>query len=676
MACLACMPAYATADEGIQAPAHEMEPVVVTASRYETPLSEVPGRVQVIDAERLKEIPFNSVDDILRWVSGVNVRRGNGISSYSSKVTMRGLGGNAPARTLIMVDGVALNKGDTGDVNWNRLNRDQIERIEIFKGPGSSIYGTNAMGGVINIITKHPDKRLSGKLSASYGSYDTVRTAARVAGHAKDDGKGPFAEVAGAWTSSEGYHTLTEASKDYAASDRRSVDEKNVSIKGGYDFDGRTGVEVGYSYFEDMRSEGYKYHLTHGSHRSFDTHALTAAYHGGTDDTRWNASAYFNQENYFWHRDFAKESSIYTVDSARTDCGGQIGMNTRIFEDNTLSLGLDAKRQKVDATDDDDAGNGYADNTGTMDLFGAYVMDEWKLLSGDLILTGGLRFDHARYHDGNYDSNKPPYDTLSGDLDENTWSAISPRAAARYFLTDDLSAYISWSRGFRAPILDSLCRNGIFYGRFYDANPDLENETIDTYEIGADAKLPHDVTLSASGFISKGDDFIYSVDTGATRFLWGANRAVWRKENVGKVDIRGVEIDATWKPASPLTLFANYTYTETEIEEFEDRPELEGMRLEYVPRDMLNVGATLMWDVVNTSAIVNYKGKQYVNDDNSEIIGSYTTLDLKFWRELDFVAEGLAASLEIQNVADLRYMESDDDKAPGRIVTAELSWTF
>jgi iron complex outermembrane recepter protein len=68
---------------------------------------------------------------------------------------MRGLG-SEPGRSLILMDGVPINKGETGEVNWNRIDIDEVQRLEIFKGPGSSVYGNNAMGGVINIISRKP----------------------------------------------------------------------------------------------------------------------------------------------------------------------------------------------------------------------------------------------------------------------------------------------------------------------------------------------------------------------------------------------------------------------------------------------------------------------------------------------------------------------------------------
>ncbi len=84
------------------------------------------------------------------------------------------------------------------------------------------------------------------------------------------------------------------------------------------------------------------------------------------------------------------------------------------------------------------------------------------------------------------------------DHDQNTWDALSPKISARYKLRPEASIFASYSRGFRSPILDSLCRYGIFHGRFYDANPDLENETLDSFELGAEMSLQEKLDLSLS----------------------------------------------------------------------------------------------------------------------------------------------------------------------------------
>ena len=652
-----------------------LQEMVVTATKFPTPQERVPGRIDVITAQEIEHMPYERVDELLESVSGVQTDRTGGIFELSPRVTMRGLGGNVPGRTLVLIDGQPASIGDSGNMRWNRVNLADIERIEIFKGPGSSIYGSNAMGGVINIITKRPESEFSGEISGGYGSFNTVDGSARIGGRQSMD-QGLYAQLAASGLDSDGYTSLTKNSKDYPNRIDRFVEEFTVNTKLGYALDERNSLELTHSYFDDRRGEGYKYNLSEGSHRDFDTNSWHLLHKGGHHDWHWNVNGFYQKEEYFWHRDFANPASLYTVNSDREDYGTTLSLARDFGDYNTLTFGADARFSAVDATDDYDNSNDYADNQGDLDQYAVYVQDELRLLNERLILMAGLRYDTARFHDGAYDSNIPPFDALSTEMDDNSWDALSPKLSARYRYSQDLSLYASYSRGFRAPILDALCRYGIFHGRFYDANPDLENETLDSFEIGADAVLAENLDLGLSSYYSRGRDFIYSVDTGQTRFLWGKDRAVYLMDNVTEVQVLGLEADLTYDFRNDLQFFSNYTYNESTIEEFNERPDLEGKRLEYVPKHSFSAGVTFLHPWLNCRLVWNYVGEQYADDVNTETLDAYDTVDLKLWRDLDFLVPGLSANLNIQNLLDEEYLRSEDAKDPGIFVVGRLEYTW
>lgn len=119
---------------------------------------DVPLRTDVLNKTKVDNIPSLSADDFLRSVPGLLISRGASIFS-SSTVSLRGMGNEAGC-TLVMVDGVPVNKSDGGSVNWNAIDNKQVQQVEVTKGPGSSIHGGNAMGGVINLRTAAPQKPL------------------------------------------------------------------------------------------------------------------------------------------------------------------------------------------------------------------------------------------------------------------------------------------------------------------------------------------------------------------------------------------------------------------------------------------------------------------------------------------------------------------------------------
>jgi vitamin B12 transporter len=148
-----------------------LEPVVVTATKLETPVSEIASSVTVITAEEIENRQPTSALDVLRTVPGLDVVRQGGLGQQTS-VFLRG--GNS-THTLVLVDGIEMNDpANPGrSFDFATLGTDNIERIEIVRGPGSTLYGSDAIGGVINIITRKGSGKPTITLSAEGGSFET-----------------------------------------------------------------------------------------------------------------------------------------------------------------------------------------------------------------------------------------------------------------------------------------------------------------------------------------------------------------------------------------------------------------------------------------------------------------------------------------------------------------------
>ena len=146
-----------------------LEPIVVTATRTEKSLADVPAAVSVVTSQDIESRNIQKVDEAVDLVPGVFDKRSKGLDT-TGFVIMRGI--PSQVRNLVLLDGEPLNNGYTGLVNWNSLNPEDIARIEVARGPFSSLYGGNAMGGVINIITKTPQQR-EVTIKSGYGSDNT-----------------------------------------------------------------------------------------------------------------------------------------------------------------------------------------------------------------------------------------------------------------------------------------------------------------------------------------------------------------------------------------------------------------------------------------------------------------------------------------------------------------------
>jgi iron complex outermembrane receptor protein len=152
-----------------------IEEVVIQAKSEDNfDIINIPVRTKLLDEQDIKQIPAISASKMFNSISGVNTSSEFGIFSTSTVVSLRGIGGNSQSGTLVVMDGMPLNKTDGGSVNWNIIDKDNIEKVEIIKGPGSALYGSNAMGGIINFISKPPDGNFGCNVSVSSGTYRTL----------------------------------------------------------------------------------------------------------------------------------------------------------------------------------------------------------------------------------------------------------------------------------------------------------------------------------------------------------------------------------------------------------------------------------------------------------------------------------------------------------------------
>src|SRR5437868_10170784 len=158
-----------TSADGDQLP--EAEPVVVSATRLDIPLDQSPASVSVIDSQDIDQKQIERVSDALREVPGVDVVQ-TGTPGQLTSVFMRGL----PSEDMqVLLDGIPINQGLAGQFDFANLTTDDIDRIEVARGPQSTVYGPRALAGVVQIFTKQGTGKPGFTLSAEGGSYDTFR---------------------------------------------------------------------------------------------------------------------------------------------------------------------------------------------------------------------------------------------------------------------------------------------------------------------------------------------------------------------------------------------------------------------------------------------------------------------------------------------------------------------
>jgi len=658
------------ATDKADASATTMQDMVVTATRTEQPLKDIPGRIEVISRAQLKQLPVETVDDALSYLPGVHVERTYGMTTHSATVSLRGMG-NQQGRTLVLVDGVPQNTSDTGSVTWNRLNLEDVERIEVLKGPAGALYGDNSMGGVINIITVKPTKYFEGSTSASYGTDADWQLRGVAAGRTSEDKTGVYARVS-AWSHTNRGYTEVPYQQQTMWSRKSFLDEKAINNKIGWDLTPTNNLEFQYTHDEQTIGEGKQIFAYLGQQRGYTTDDWQGKFTFGYEGWSGLVNVYLNDIHY----DRVNESIGNTLASySRTDSTvertnyGFLTNISRVWGPNTFTAGVDYKDGIMDGNDyTRTAPWVFATDCGRLRNVGVFGQDQIRLFDEKLIFLGGLRYDNATTYDGYYATNgnrSPYFAKYNAQYEDHTWDDLSPRISAKYFFMPNLSAYASYGHAFRAPLLDDMYRTGYQMRSIKMSNPSLGPERSDSFEIGSDYQPVDNLKLSGSGYYSQVYDYMGTVTVGYDSTL---RYNLMQVQNIGTVHIWGMELAAEYDPfkfmdidlLKKMTLFANYTYNESRVVDSSERPDLNGKLVPYVPLHSFNVGYTWLNRFINNRVALQYIGTTYADETNTSYnkIDPHAIINAKLWRNFDFLGkygENVTMSFTVENLLDSRY---------------------
>jgi len=547
---------------GAQEP-KRLEPVVVTATKIETPQERLGAAVDVITEDDLKTHNYETVGDALRQVPGVEIQR----SGSLGKLTDLRIRGSSTSQVQVLVDGMRVKSPTAGSFDLSDLSIDQIERIEIVRGPQSTIYGADAIGGVVHIITKRGQGPFSATASTEAGNYDTLRERFGLGGSYKIF---DYA-VSGSWFESNGQFR-NDGFEQRAVTGRFGVTlpaNGHVSFSARYN---RTKTDLPIN--TTIPTSPF---FVLDPDQKQQTETTTLSLQWNQKPVPWyELNVRFGQ---FWrHLGFQNLFTAGDVVPGNIDAfdsHSHINDKRREVELinsfhagkwNTLSVGLEHRREVgqelltgVNAADDRVA------STKKIDVGSIFVQDEIRLFDR-IFLSGGQR-----------------------DEDNNAFgSATTHRAGAVVLVRETGTKFHgTWGEGFRAPTIDDL-----FFPGF--SNPDLKPERSESWDAGVEQKLWRNrIRLGATYFENKFSDLI--------QFDPSTNRP----ENVAKAWTEGVEFAAAVDILDNLLFTWNYTYTNSK--DFTTRRPLRRV----VP-DRYNFG--LSWDPIRSLTLftqVNVVSSQF-----------------------------------------------------------------
>ncbi|HAT1527441.1 TPA: TonB-dependent receptor [Morganella morganii] len=578
--------------------------IVVTASGFAQEMRDAPASITVITKEQLQNKPAANLIDMVKDVEGVSVIGG----SLKPDISIRGLSGDY---TLIMVDGRRQNSRESRPNGSGGYEAgfippvEAIERIEVIRGPMSSLYGSDAMGGVINIITKavadewHGSMGMGGIIQESKDYGNSANTDFYVSGPLIKDKLGL-----------QVYGGLNYRREDKLLEGTPRKDDKNITAKLAFTpIEGQKFLaEVGRSTQEHTSTPGKSIDetTTRGGivqknnksevHNNRNHWALT--WKGDWDEINSELSVY--QENTIrktntgkWNK--VSEDWVMAYEARQPEVTNTVvdGKVTAFLPSNVLTVG--GQYQYAKLKDDSVIKNKQTvTEKMTAEQKALFVEDEFSV-TDDLTLTGGLRMDDHEFYGKHW----------------------NPRAYAVYKLTDEITIKGGVAKAFRAPTLRELSPNfgtstqggaAIMYG-----NRDLKPETSVTEELGIAYDHESGFSVSATLFNTEFKNKLTSYQVaGQTDPLTGLNMFIY--DNVGKANIRGVEMASRIPVAEKWNLNLNYTFTDSERKSDDEKlngKSLKGQPLEMTPRHMAN--AKLDWQYrpdMSFYTQANYTGKQ------------------------------------------------------------------
>ncbi len=650
--------------------------VVVSATRSEIPVFDAAQSVTVISSDEIMDSPFERVEDIIRSVPGMyNFRhyavQTNGIAS---PLKMRGVGEH---RILMLVDGVPQNDNFNNAiawVAWGHIPKETIERIEIVRGPTSALYGSEGLGGVVNIITKKPKTGRQISVRGEAGTGDTYAGYGFYSQKIKEFGF----MLGGGYEDSDGFY-MVEDHKPYEIKREREVGK--VLGKVTYDLTSDSDLSFAALYYDHETGKGRKFFY---DDLTLDQYWMNYNRHGETFDLK--GLVYLNLADKTAYQDTAKDnySSLLRKEMIDPTTWGADFQGTIPFASwAKFTIGAAYKETSWDYDNEYVASTRDAGAEGKQRFISPFANFDLHFLNQALIVNLGARYDRIKTWDGaNWDSKgsagKPAYDNR---FDSSTEDNFSPKVGIAWHPDDKTTLRASGGKGFREPSLFELYKVHVRGGGTYyrEANPDLEPEEIWSYDVGVERFLTDSLWGRVTFYQSFANDYIGDRLIGTGTFAGGKTRYEYQLDNISDVDIYGVEAELEWHARPDLTLFANYTFNVSEIKEDENKPGLEGNYLPNDPRHQAHFGFRYNNpNIVNVSVTGNYYADIYFDNENTLKENSYFTMDASVSRRF---FDRLTAYVNIENLFDEEYPifrknGRADTIAPGVIVTGGVRFEF
>ena len=556
----------------------EMEEIVVTPTMTEKKVQKAPGSLEVFTRQDIKEMNAQSVAEVLEEATSIQLTRHCG---RQIRPSIRGTGSK---HALVLIDGRRISAGYKGYVDIGQIPVDLIERIEVTRGPSCALYGSDAISGVVNVITRKPPRETEAGVTVQY------------AGDKHGEGEEPLGRAylghsSGSWGMFLAGSCRTKEKWDQSGGDTDDGDkeeEGNIGGRFSFDFNEQHSLLGGFE-FNDRELEGARHFYKRKRTRSSEEqrHSYFLEYNAEAS-SRSNLMLRYNHSEHENDISMSPYVDLTSAEDAQR-CLDQVQgrYSGRFWDKHLFTMGSEFWTENLE------------DKTGrdeTVDNLGIYLQDEYRIID-PLYLVAGLRYDeHSDFG-----------------------SEWTPRTSLVYSLLQNLRIKGSYGTGFRAPSLSNLFVTSYRKrGKWiYQPNPDLGAEESESYELGIEGEYKR-LQAKITAFRTEVEDLIEPVKYKSTG-QGKKKKDYYRYENIAEATLQGVELEYGLGLPLGFSFSGNWTYLDTEDEEtggdIEGRPDYKGL---------LKLGYQHEKFGFRCNIRMNYTGERYYSDGTE---GDYTVFN-------------------------------------------------
>lgn len=667
-----------------------LDTMVVTATRTEMSIKDTPSSVQVVDSKKLEQTQAKTLHEALRSVLGVNVF--NDFQGRSN-VSIRG---SESRHVLIMVDGKRLggelsyNSANAWDVD--RIRMEDVERVEIIRGPAGALYGSDAMGGVINVITKRPDKTIA-DVKYEYGWYEDGRGAGYKGNLYLQGADGKYTYKLNTGLNNSRPYMDPKGSGDAMNFHGK---EQPLSLSLGYEFTNGNQLIADFSKTKEenqkatttrttmpMPNTWVDKQQTVWNDNSRNDYSIT--YQGEDERQNWMIRAYKSVFDKHYQNQNIKRTTMMgkpgdwktekaKIDTIKRTLNVIEGKDSiYIGEKNYLTAGFEYRQDKSEGTRlkkkstpivGSDSHDAY--DSADINYLAAYVQNEFRPDDKWLIIPS-VRYDHS----------------------DKFGNEITSRLATTYNATKEVRIKAVVGQGYKTPTVNELYHFWEMYpsnpggpGQFFEGNPDLKPEKSLSYELAIEKDWGDNATIHLGAFRNDVKDLIKEYWTGKNgkdypnEYPGIGNDNIMTYKNIPEATLQGIELYGNCKVGKDLFLNAGYTFLDA-------KDKMTGQRLADRAKHQIMFGVSYRpenkyaWDC-NFDIVSNID--YYYNDGDKGSMGNfyYTTKNFTIANVMTsrYLNEDTKIYLGIDNISNHQNFGPYADGNLGRMYRVGLEYKF